>query len=300
MKIYNLKILVLFLTLGYIGQSCCNCPLQPVNNNKSIQCNVRETTVTQFNPNLIKVNDTTYVPIPEYSIHSFQFPGDNNSSGSTPNDSRFSATNDKVVISKIPFSDGRNYWLAILDNKPQNANLIGDVLIDSIFYDPAPSNRFALLRFAGYLVKLNSGPFNIPAFGSDDADDFCKKIRDTISNISINITKRMQDSAKNHQYGDGVPGAVKISDYANAIPVVLDASGNVVPSPTPPPSQADIDKLKNSVSQIKAIDIQVKIGDMFFYTAKNGKSFIITIVDIVQGTLVPNKKRITMMFNPVD
>ena len=77
-------------------------------------------------------------------------------------------------------------------------------------------------------------------------------------------------------------------------------AGGCSSSPTPPPSQADIDKLRNSVAGIKAIDIEVQIGNIFFYTAKNGKSFIMTIVDISEGTLVPNKKRITIMFNPVD
>ena len=81
----------------------------------------------------------------------------------------------KLLLVKFLFPTAGVIMSQYLNNKPQNSNLIGDILVDSVFYDPVPTNRYSLLRFGGELAKLNAAPFNIPAFGSDNSDDFCNK-----------------------------------------------------------------------------------------------------------------------------
>ncbi len=44
-------------------------------------------------------------------------------------------------------------------------------------------------------------------------------------------------------------------------------------------------------------DVNVNIGDLFYYMAKNGKEFIFVIADVNQETPYPFKKNVTIMFD---
>jgi hypothetical protein len=295
-------LLILFVSgifIILISQSCCDCPLNP-ERTTTIPCNVREATITQFNPGQVKVNDSTIIPVAEYSIHTFQFPSDKSSSGTTPNDDRYTNGRSQVVIAQRPFSDHTPYYVAIMDEFPTNADMKGDILVDSIFYTAIVADRYALIRFGGYLTKLNANPFNVPPFTSDNANDFCNKIRDTISKMPNNMLDKMRDSAKNHQYGEGITGAINYANYNSAPYTVLNSSFATVTDPNIIPSDPDIQAVRDSANKKKVIAVEVRIGDMFYYIAKNGKAFIVTVVDIRDGTLPPFKKRLSLMFNPVD
>jgi hypothetical protein len=78
--------------------------------------------------------------------------------------------------------------------------------------------------------------------------------------------------------------------------VVLDTGNQVVSGVTPP--QNDIDEALKLVKN-HAVNITVKLGEVYLYRAINGKYFIFAITDIREGTLSPYKRRLTIMFSEI-
>ncbi len=279
----NILILLLLLGLSIFVNSCCDCPLEP--SDLKLKCNVREASITDFNPNLTLKPGTadTLIPVPEYSIHTFLFPNDNNSSGSLPNDERFASSSTITTLS-LPFSDGRPYYVAIIDNIPFNGNQNGDILVDSVFYDNAtPTNSYAFIRVKGQIQRTNY------QFNFDNAQLFC----DFVSNNSSSLLDLFKDLKL---YGSGIVGDTKIRSYNAADIKVIDIGGKVVNNINP--SQTDIDKLLLLSQQ--GTDILIKPGDVFVYQAVNNRRFVFSVANIGLGMFQPFKKRVTIMFTAIN
>lgn len=278
--------IVLTVVLGFLFQSC-ECPLQE--SSAYSPCNVREVTITKFNPNGT-LRDTTlpdgsrqtiFIPDSTYSIHTFLFPFDANSSGLLPNDDRFKNTS-SIVLFQRPFSDGTPYFVAIFDNYPTNSGLNGDLLL----YDVADDFSNAYIRVTGKITQLTE------RFTSENSQQFCEFVNNiTQDTARINLLKNNLS-----EFGLGLPIASVIQFNAGNV-VVLDANGRINNTVSPPPS--DVQELLN-LTQNQAINLRVTIGDVFLYKAKNGRFFIFAVTDLRQGSLVPYKKRITIMFSAIN
>jgi hypothetical protein len=271
---YRQYLIIGFLIL--ILYSCCDCPLDPSQN--PIICKVREVTITEFNPGINKINDTTFIPVPEYSIHTFKFPSSDASSGSLPNDERF-ASKDIITIASITAKDG--YRAVIFDRYPINNDLNSDIMVISA--NPVAQN--AVLRFGGYLAKLNL------KFMSENAREFCEFIEANRAQIEDSLRKLKL-------YGIDVQG-YSTRTYTVGDIEIIDAAGQIVTSQTGKDiiSQEQIDNLLKTVNM--NVNVFVEIGDVFVYESIDKQRFIFTIADVRRGTFDPQKRRVSIMFNRI-
>lgn len=283
--------LFFFIAFAFVNLflSSCECPLEEVS--PTPICNVREVSITKFNPNGTLQNvqnpdGTTsliFIPDSTYSIHTFQFPFDKNSSGYLPNDERFSKSS-TVSLVKYPFSDNRPYFLVIFDNYPLNNDLIGDILV----FDVRDDLSSADLRVSGSINEINE------KFNSENSQEFCEfvnnlvKDKDRIRNYKNNL----------RLFGLGLPISNVISYNPSNISI-LDKDNNPVQPGSVTPPAGDIDKILQ-LTEGKAVNITVRVGDVFFYQARNGKYFIFAVTDIREGTLNPHKRRVSIMFSEVN
>jgi hypothetical protein len=274
-----LKISGILLVL-FVISSCCDCPLDPVE--LQIKCIVREATITKFNPGMQKVNDTTFIPLPEYSIHSFLFPDNDSYSGILVNDDRFTGK-EQITIASVSYSSGEPYQAAILDKFPLNPNLVGDFMV----VDINTNGTTADLRFKGSLEKISN------QFLSESATNFCDFIKNNQNEI-LNKSKDLK------LYGKGVQGSFTNRNYSETDVDILDSRGIIITGQpgVPSPSQQDIASLLALTSD-KAINIKAAIGDVLVYKAINGHIYVMSVVNINVGILDPFKKRVSIMFNKI-
>lgn len=285
-KLFVICLFSLFLVFSLLFQSC-ECPLQELNTYSN--CQVREATITKFNPggtlqNVTNPDGTSslvFLPDSLYSIHTFLFPFDRNMSGALLNDERF-AKSSTIPIVKIPFSDKRPYYLAIVDNYPQNNMLNGDILL----FDVANDFSFAQIRVAGEIAQINL------TFNSENSERFCNLVN-TLTRDTAEM-RRLKSSLS--LYGRDLPNKIELN-YNRGDVIVLDTGNNPVVGVDPP--QKDIDYILE-LTQKRSINIIVRIGEVYLYRARNGKYFIFAITDIRQGTLTPFKRRLTIMFSEVN
>ncbi len=282
--------------------TACNCdpPTQTRTYAQVSACNVREATITEFHPDLLR--DTILVnqeidridqqPDTLYSIHVFEFPASQQQTGNLPNDSRFVNT-DEIAVAKEAFSvGGLNFFAAVMDRLPANEDLSGDLLVSSVNLNNVGGNT-ATLRFFGDLQR-HSDNVNFLPVDNEVALDFCNYVRDIPS-------ARLDDLSANAERFGLTDAGSTISSYSAASMAVLDEEcSRLAPSVTvptiPAALQTEVLRLANEKS---AVDIEVRIGDVFFYRARNGREFIMAIVDIRAGTLPPDKERVTIMFNEI-
>ena len=268
-------------------QSCGDCPVkdQP----PSFYCSVREGTISEFNPRLVKriisPDSIYYEPVQRYSIHTFLFPSNNNSSGELTNDERYEETEKIPILDPIPFSNGQDYYAALVDYYPLNSTMIGDVMVLNVSLDALnPLNSTAELKIYGYISRF---PHD---FFSENSDEFCAYIssysEDELDELRIQANK----------YGADLPNARAIEYNADSNYVALDASGNVVDFVSVP--QDDKATLQEQTIG-NSVLIKVKIGQVYFYKARNGGQFVFVVSDIRAGTQLPHKRRVTLMFNPL-
>jgi len=279
-------ILGMIFVVSVLLQSC-ECPLQE--SSAYSECKVREVTITRFNPkgtlelvsNPDGTNTIVFVPDSLYSIHTFLFPFDQNYSGSLVNDERF-ASSSTIPIVKIPFSDKRPYFVAILDNYPQNNDLNGDILL----YNVPDDFSYAEIRIAGSITRINQ------TFNSENSTEFCQMVNELTRDT--NEIRRLKNNLS--KYGENLPNSISLN-YSQANIVVLDVNNNVVNGITPP--QEDVNYALQLTSN-KSINLVVRVGEVYLYEAKNGKHFIFVVTDIRPGSLPPFKRRITIMFSIID
>lgn len=281
-------IFLVFAAIAIFLISCNDCPLEE-NDDPSLDCKVREATITKFNPSLVErtaqaadgTDSTYYVPVPEYSIHTLEFPMSQSSSGALPNDERFE-DKEEIVIARVPFADKSPYYAAILDIYPLNNIIRGDILVKNV----ADDLNSATIRVAGSLNKIND------VFQSENADDFC----DFIDQITNEDVEDLRDGAS--LYGRDLDVASRGTYVPNDV-VVVDENLNIVSDNPPALSQEDINSVIG-IAHDAAYDISVAPGDVFFYEAVNGRDLIFVIVDISEGRFDPQKKRVSIMFNLID
>lgn len=270
MKKISILIALASATLLFLN-SCNECPICEQEN----QCKVREATITVFNSKLEKLNDSTWVPVAGYSIHSFLFPDDDNSSGTLPNETPY-LLGDKIQLAELTFNDGTQDLNAILlGNYPSNERMVGDILL----MDADVSSGIVVIRVSGEIYKLSNN------YMLDDANLFCKEyIPDNQSEINESF-QFLSKYGKDFNYATNEP--FSIYDFK-----VFNMTGNEV-AITPPP--AVVNNLLTLVSG-KAINLTVRKGKVFLYRARNGRTFVFTIANISQSTTEPYKKRITILF----
>lgn len=289
MRLTIKMITIVFILICIIFIQSCECPLQEANLYSN--CKVREATITMFNPkgtiqqvtNPDGTSDLVFVPDSLYSIHTFLFPFEENMSGLLINDERF-AKSSTIPIVKIPFSDGRPYYVSIFDNYPQNNDMNGDILL----YYVADDFSYAEIRVAGDLVRINQN------FNSENSSDFC----DFINNFTRDTAEMARLKSDLKKFGLDARNTFNFAqNYTYVNIVVLDINNNIVTNVTP--LQADIDQALQKTTN-KSVNIRVRIGEVYLYRARNGKYFIFAITDIRQGTLNPYKRRLTIMFSEVN
>ncbi len=275
------KIIYIFLILSaYILNSCCDCSVNPVSN-PAFDCLIRESTITEFNAELVKV-DTVLNPGPYYSIHNFVFPENKYLTGTLVNDERFALTGE-VIVAQQSYSDGKPYKIAILDNNPINSNMIGDMLVDTVY----SADTTADLKFKGELTRLDS------SFLFDDAELFCDYIKFNETFIKDNVPN-LSEYGRNVR-GSGVPKTFSNSD----IRILNSDNENVTgQAGVPAPSNENIADLLLKVNSENVV-IRVKLGDIFLYKSIAGDLFVVLVSDIGNGVLAPNKGRVTIMFQKI-
>ncbi|MCX7880110.1 MAG: hypothetical protein N2517_05570 [Ignavibacteria bacterium] len=282
--------IIFILSLGILSILTfqnCDCPLQETYTFSN--CQVREATITKFNPNgtvreETKPDGTTeiiFIPDSTYSIHTFQFPFDQRSSGSLVNDDRF-AKSSAIPIFKIPFTNNAPYFLAILDNYPKNDEIVGDILVSEIANDFS----YADIRVRGEIVRLNEN------FNSENSQQFCE----FVNNLARDTARIRQLKSNLSKFGLGLPFSFVINFTQGNI-VVLDLNNKVVSGVTP--LTQDINKLLD-LTRNQAINLRVRVSEVFLYRAVNGKYFLFAVTDIRQGTLDPYKRRFTIMFSEIN
>ncbi|MBM2813426.1 MAG: hypothetical protein HW421_188 [Ignavibacteria bacterium] len=285
---FNLYIIrnILFLCM-LILFSCGDCNLITAD----YPCQIREATITLFDPRVNIINDSVIVPVPTYSNHTFQFPNDNASSGLLTNDNRFDVKDVKkqfIVLDNIeytPSGSNETHTVQLVSINPSNTNMIGDLMVVDVNMNSTPNS--ALLRFYGYLARFPND------FFSEDAYKFCQQYLEGYRKSDINYGKIRQQSTSN---GSGLPNSVQKLYNINNIRV-LDSKGNDVSDIYKSSIPSNILSGIYSSNKSTAIDIQVKAGQVYYYKARNGKEFAVVIVDIRQGTFEPFMKRVTIKFS---
>lgn len=264
--------------------SCGDCPIteQP----PVFSCNVREGTISEFNPrfNPRQVGDSIYLePVPKYSIHTFEFPSSNSSSGNLPNDERY-VDNERIpIIPAIKFFN-QDYFAAIVDYYPANSTMIGDVMVVNVNLDSFnPLESTADIKVFGSISRF---PDN---FYSENSDEFCE----FISSYSQEELNNLRIGAQ--LYGAFLPNSTNINYDDNNF-VVLDNNGKIIPGLTVP--LAEKQQLLQNLAGA-SVTLRIRIGEVYFYRARNGLQFVFVVADIRPGTQPPNKNRVTLMFNPL-
>lgn len=257
--------------------SGCGCPelmTGPVQDPR-----VYNATLTEFNAgwnpptNPADPNDRG-TPVPLFSISTFEFPANVSSSGSLPNDNRFSNGSGVVLANAGPWTvDSNTYRAALVLRAPSNDLLVGDIMVVSVDL----SSMTAVLRFYGSLTAM-PGPLS-----SASATDLVDYIR-TNAHTEAQLTDLR---ARSKLYGGGAPTML------GADTVVVDQLGRVV-SGVAIPASVRAQLATSTVTTVR--DVTVHIGDVFYYVARNGFEFAVHIEDIARVGLPPNPQIVRISF----
>jgi hypothetical protein len=260
-------------TLCLVLGLSCTCPeLQP---DPFADIRVREATITQFDPRWDQQQNT---PVPTYSIHTFLFPSTPNSSGSLPNDDRIAFGRLLVLAQQSFTANGQTYTAQATTVRPPNWAMEGDWMVVEV--DPTSNPPEAWIRVAGWLAPLPD-----PLL-SASAEDFVNYLRARLAQLNA----AAQAASR---FGAALPNSRTLADVLLR---VVDAQGNDVTGTVAVPPE--VQQLLSSALQ-PAVDIRVRIGDVYYYRAKNGSEFAVLIEDIRPGTLAPNLNRVTIKFAQV-
>jgi len=280
------KYIILLLIIAAVAlDSCSDCDLVTA----TYPCRVREATITQFDPRLNVINDSTVSPVPTYSIHTFTFPNDNESSGLLTNDTRFDqedALKQVVVLAEDEYNyRDRDYKVQLVSRFPTNSSIIGDVMVVDV---TTAAPRTALIRFYGSLSQF---PMSMQ---SEDASIFC----DTLE--AFRLENDGYDPVQNaaSQYGKTLPQA-ELRELTEQDLRVLDDKGVDVTSTELDNVPIDIKEKLLANKAARAYDVRVIPGEIYYYKARNGKEFSVLIADINEGSFDPYLKRVTLKFSEI-
>jgi hypothetical protein len=295
-----MRFLFLLISAGFLT-SCCPEFVFETN----VDTRVREVTITRFNPTF------TTVPAPDYSVHTFRFPSDIQSSGDLPND--FRVQNGQVLTREVPII-GTTLRLRMTTQYPQNSLLNSDIIVIGTG-GQGTANARALLRFGGTLegpLATSTEPLSLLAgvprrfTFSADANLFGQRVRDIIptqaavqavntiaSQFGATMTNRRTQTI-NAPVGtvqwtilsvDG--GTVFTSNNTTALlsqlQTILTTAGSTLTG-------------QSVIQQFETTDIEVAVGDYYYYRAINGLEFILLIEDVRQSTATPFLQRVTIKF----
>lgn len=322
----NQKIIV-FILLSYLFISCCDCldetePPKPF-------CSPREATVTKFDPTLIQVvlqdingNDSiVYYPTDAYSIHGFEFPQSKSSSGNLPIDNgRYSseAGRDRVAIAQSALPEGvfRQFpvFLAVLSNLPANEDINGDFIVSDVDLTD-PNDPIAFVRFKGWLDFVDDNLF------SESSQDFCDFYENQFEPKDYSPER----------FGKNKPRAITRNPNSNVISLI-DSRGNILIENIANPTirltggaynlneiqlwgqitgallgsgignifnSELVDSLRNESERKEIVDIQVRIGDAFYYQSIRGKGYLIQFQNIAERNINGIKRRVSFMFTDI-
>lgn len=281
------KLLLLLPILATIFNGCNDCDLVGT----TYPCRVREGTIPLFDPRLIYNQiDTLTTIVPTYNNQTFQFPNDNSSSGTLTNDNRYD-TGDTLgqyyVIDSRSYNDpitGELLSAKLLNIYPPNPSMVGDAMVVSV----APDFSYALVRFFGSVARFPQ-PFNF-----EDAYRFCNEYLpgykqttgdDEFTNIASQST--IWGSAIAFNNPTPAENNVRITNALNQD--VTSQYLNTIP-------QNILNEL-GSNKQTTGVDVQVRVGDVYYYRARNGKEFAVIVSNIFEGSLDPFIKRVTIRFS---
>ena len=292
MKKYILFVLGIF-TLAII-QSCTECPI--TTQDPVFLCETRIVTIEKFNPNFTVVPGSngasdTVVLDPDYNIGIYQFPLNSSSTGSFPNDSRFTDA-ELLPVASVPFVENNTlYYANFMDSYPTNENMVGDILVREVDLTTNPPN--ALLRFAGSIQLFDVNYLN------EDAQAFCDYVKAQQGTIADEFGYMTQQNL----YGKNQAGAITTNYDTNPV-VISDKNGKIIgtvgQAGVPNPPTSTIDELRNLAGQKNSIDLSVVPGNVYLYIAKNGKRFIFFITELRESNIIPFRKRASIMFYPLD
>lgn len=286
-KIFSL--LVFVASLAFV--SSCDCPLEPTTSYALI-CAPREATITKFDAKFTEsyfdnngdgtTDSIGYTPVETFSIHSFLFPSDKKFSGSTPNDSRFTENQNlaiKSLIYQLKTYNNTKVVAGVYDTIPDNESIQGDFLVSQVI------GNSAKIRVRGKIAKASR---NLATEGSND---FCTTFS-SFTQTELNLLRT--NSVK---YGGSQKANFTIAD--------IQLKNTLGFSVTDPLAIAAFNtEYANTflaeANKLYAQDVDVKIGDMFYYQSVNGREFIFAVTDIRTATLSPFKSRLTIMFNELN
>lgn len=286
------KFLILLLIFSLYLSACNDCPLKEAD--PITICQTRIVTIEQFNSNFTVTTDPNtgqerVILDPDYNIGTYEFPISAASSGSFPNDSRF-VNKIQIPIVSLPFVlDNQIYYAAIVDNYPINIELPGDILVKSV----DANAQTAILRFYGSIDLIDRNYLN------EDAQAFCNYVNNNLPNI----VQSFSNHNAGNRFGLNQSGATVVRFDAATI-VVIDQNGKIIgtvgaPNVPNPPSNI-INDLRSQAANRVAVDLTVVPGNVYTYIAKNGKRFVFFVSEIRQTSVPPNRKRVTIMFYPMD
>ncbi|GEM_PF-759968 len=269
-------VLILLLT-------SCDCP--DFNSGANVNPSVREATITEFNPSTLP--DST--PVPSYSIANFRFPTSTSSSGDLPTDTRVSNGRYFILAEETFASGTRTYSAKRTTQSLPNDSLFGDIQVVSVNVPAIPGQaRTAVLRFWGGLASIGK------SFNSASATDYISYLRsflnpqppDPLAQWPVN----WEADASANKTGTTVNGVSQSIVIPAFTDFVFDENGLDVTGAVAIPANLFID------IKLQYRDITVAIGDVYYYTARNGSHFAILIEDISFGSLAPNLNRVTIKF----
>lgn len=327
-----MKITLFYISLVLFISSCCDCLDEGEPQENKPFCSPREATVTEFDPTLIQNvlqdqngNDSiVYTPTDAYSIHGYEFPRSKSSAGNLAVDNgRYSAEagRDRVAIaqSALPNEVFNQFpvYLAVLTNLPANDDINGDFIVSEVDLSN-PVDPVANLRFWGDVDFVDMG------FLSESSQDFCDYYENTFQANSVSAVK----------YGEGLRDNLgsqrSITRSSSNVVSLIDSRGNVLVEDISNPgnrlagdnypglNEAQLwAQIQNALSaaginnitttdgyndmiaqsnEKKIVDIEVHIGDFFYYLARNGRKFLIQIINIDERDVAGIKKRVTFIF----
>jgi hypothetical protein len=333
-KYYKILLVAVFAAFPFVQS--CECPCDESFN--ELVCSPRETTITEFDGGIIDsveyiINEgdtlgTYYYPVDEYSIHTFEFPFNRSQSGSLPNDEdSFIARKgvDSAVVVSVPMENYNidlPYFYALTDAFPANKIMIGDILVEDIDLSTDPNDPTASIRVGGSIMRVS--PNYGPPYMSESSRRFCEYINDEFTvdgDLNESLVEELRENLS--EYGRGISGSTT-NEYTAAngySPVVVnkfgqilvDRNGNINQNiyPRPEGLEASIAVVRNSFpdaagdlyriaeeKEYEAVTIEVHIGDVFFYRARNGRDFVFAVINIDERDVgAALKRRISIMFN---
>ena len=278
-----MKYMLLLMFVVATIVTSCDCP--EFNSGANVNPSVREATITEFNPTTLP--DST--PVPSYSIANFRFPTSTSSSGDLPTDTRVS-NGRYFILAERPFvTNNRSYIAKRITQSLPNDSLFGDIQIVSVNIPAVPGQpRTAVIRCFGGLATIGKG------FNSASATDYVNYLRGFLNpappDPNANWPDNWESDATANKGGALVNGVNQSTLLPPFLDEVFDENGNEVTGTVAVPAN-----LFDEVTLLYR-DVTVTIGDVYYYTARNGSKFAILIEDISFGSLSPNLNRITIKF----